>query len=319
MFLFFPVSTAPYRRLGSALVLVVSALLASAAPALAGASSAAFTVRGSNGFSIDVGSEAGTVVLAASERRPPFATFASDGRPRLAGTANGAASVYYARGSSGGANRIEARLGALGRISVSFQPSGRKRVTVLRGGAAAVSCAAPRRIVRRLGTFTGTIEFRGEDGYTEVAATRARGSVGTPLPRRCGGAGTGTAGASRAAPWPEPGSAVLGAVDARAGVRFRAATTATGAAFRATLRERLPGGLVVLRRAVAGAPPSAFSFDRGLTAARVKPPAPFSGVGRFRARRGGGVSWSGNLRVTFPGLNVAMTGPGFATRLGPGR
>lgn len=314
MFLFFPVSAIPHRRLGSSLAVVISALLAGAFPVSASASSAAFTVQGSNGFSIDVGSEGGGVVLAASERRPPFATFSSDGRPRPAGTANGAASVYYAQGS-GGAHRIEARLGALGRISVRFRPSGRKRVTVLRGGAAAVSCAAPRRIVRRLGTFTGTIEFRGEDGYTEVATTRARGSVGTPLPARCGGA----ASASRAAPWPEPGSAVLGAVDERAGISFRAATTATGAGFRATLRERRPDGLVVLRRAVAGAPPSTFSFDRGLTAARVKPPAPFSGVGHFRARPGGGVSWSGNLRVTFPGLNVAMTGPGFATRLGPGR
>ena len=279
--------------------------------------SAAFSVRASNGFLLDVGSEAGTVVVAASERRPPIASFSPGGRPRPADDGNGAASIYYARATGADPTRVVARLGGLGGIAVRFHPSGRTRVTEL--GASADACA-PARIVRRLGTFTGTIRFRGEDGYTEVEADSAPGSVGTPLPAGCAGGGAArTSGLARRAPWPDPDSAVLGAVNARAGTSFQATTSATGVAFLAIRKERLAGGVVVSRRAYAGAPPSTFTFDRALTSARVKPPAPFSGIGRYLTRPGGGASWSGNLRATFPGVNLPMTGPGFRPSLGPGR
>ncbi len=309
--------------LGAALFLALApppALAAQPAPG----GSAAFTLRGSNGFAIDVGAEAGAVVLAASERRPPIATFSADGRPRPAAAVNGAASIYYARGADSGATEVRARLGGLGRIEVRFRPSGRTRVTVLRAGAH--GCAAPARIVRRLGTFTGTIRFQGEDGYTAVEATEAPGSVGTPLPAGCGGGDPASASAARSAPgaasasaWPEPGSAVLFAANRRAGTSFRASTSDTGVAFLAVLEERLPGGVVVSRRAFAGAPPSTFSFDRGLRSARVKPPAPFSGSARFDAAARGAARWTGSLRATFPGANLPMTGPGFRPRLGPAR
>jgi hypothetical protein len=296
---------------GAALSLALAPPSAPAADPAAGVS-AAFTLRGSNGFAIDVGAEAGAVVLAASERRPPIATFAPDGRPRPAATVNGAASIYYARGAGAGATEVRARLGGLGRIEVSFRPSGRTRVTVLRVGKH--GCAEPVRIVRRLGTFTGTIRFQGEDGYTAVEATEAPGSVGTPLPAGCGGGA-----ASASAAWPDPDSAVLSAANRRAGTSFRASTTDTGVSFLAVLKERLPGGVVVSRRAYAGAPPSTFSFDRGLGRARVKPPAPFSGSARFDASARGPARWSGNLRATFPGVNLPMTGPGFRPQLGPAR
>lgn len=274
----------------------------------AATSSAAFTVRGSNGFTIDVGSQGGTVTVAASERRPPMSSFSPAGTPRPADTSNGASSVYYARESSAGPGEVVAPLGGLGRISVSFHPSGERRVTVLHRG----HCSRPTRIVRRLGTFSGTIEFKGENGYTSVVATRARGSVGTPLPAGCASAS--------ASSWPPPGAAVLRAANRRVGTSFRATTTASGVAFVAVLEEHLGDGVVVSRRAYAGAPPSAFSFDRALTAARVKPPAPFSGVARFDSgddRRG--ATWEGSLRATFPGASVPMTGPGFKPSLRSGR
>jgi hypothetical protein len=282
------------------------------------AASAAFTLRGSNGFTIDVGSERGLITIAASERRPPIATFSPGGRPRPAGDVNGASSVYYARAAAAGPGAVEAPLGGLGRISVAFRPSGDTRVSVLRSGA----CPRPTRIVRRLGTFTGSIEFRGEEGYTAVRARRARGSVGTPLPASCRGEGAARAGlASFAGRRPaSAGIAVLRAVDRRAGTSFRASVSGAGASFVATLEERLDGGLVVSRRAFAAAPASAFSFDRLLTRASVKPPAPFSGSARYEAVPGRGApSWEGSLRATFPGASVPVTGPGFQSSLGMGR
>lgn len=279
------------------------------------APSAAFALPGSNGFRVDVGSERGLVTVAVSERRPPIATFSRDGRPRPADTGNGASNLYFARGAGGDPNTIEARLGGLGTISVTFRPSGRTAVTVL-GARGDGGCAGPARIVRRLGTFVGTIRFRGEDGYTAVEATRARGSVGTPLPGACE-AQASAGGAPVRSTWPDPG-AVLSATNRRGGTSFEAATTATGVAFRATLEEHLPDGLVVVRRAYAGAPPSTFAFNRTLTWAKVKPPSPFSGVARFRSADGREVSWRGSLRATFPGVNVPMAGAAFGVSLGRG-
>lgn len=280
-------------------------------------SSAAFTLPGSNGFTVDVGSERGRVTVAVSERRPPIATFSRDGRPLPADTGNGASNLYFARAAGTDPKAIETRLGGLGTISVAFRSSGRTAVTVLGAGEDG-GCAAPARIVRRLGTFVGTIRFRGEDGYTAVEETRARGSVGTPLPGACEAKRSAPAVRMRS-PWADPGAAVLGATNRRAGTSFEAATTATGIAFRASREERLPDGLVVVRRAYAGAPPSTFSFNRALSWAKVKPPAPFSGVARYRAGDGGGASWKGSLRATFPGVNVPMAGAAFRASLGPGR
>ncbi|HVY97004.1 MAG TPA: hypothetical protein VHA54_08605 [Solirubrobacterales bacterium] len=287
---------------------LAAAVLALAAPAAAGAAqavgaaSAAFTIRGSYGFRLDVESQAGAVTVVASERRPPVAGFAPSGRLRPADTGNGASSIYYARAAAPGPERVEATLGALGRIAVSFHPSGAVRVTELRGGA---GCERRARIVRRLGTFTGLVEFRGEDGYTAVRATSAAGSVGTPLPRGCA-----TAAAAPAR------TVVLAAANRRAGTSFEAKTTRMGVAFLATLRERLDGGLVVLRRAYAGAPSRSFSFDDALASARVTPPAPFTGSARYLAGAGPGGSWTGTLEATFPGATLPMTGPGFRARLG---
>jgi hypothetical protein len=275
------------------------------------ADSAAFTVPGSNGFSLDVESRRGTVRVVVSERRPPVATFSPSGAPRPAGIVNGAASIYRARAASTDPRRVEARLGQLGRISVAFHPSGRSRVTTL-GPDSGEGCGGPTRIVRHLGTFRGTVEFQGEDGYTSVHASSAPGSVGTPLPSGCAAASRIRPAASGTAP-----AALLSAADRRAGARFEARTTGSGVAFTATWRERLAGGLVVSRRAYAGAPRGSFDFGQALTWAKVTPPAPFSGAARFGGA--GDASWRGSLSATFPGGAIPMTGPGFHASLGTPR
>lgn len=263
--------------------------------------SAAFSLSGSHGFSVGVESVGGEVRIVASEGAPPVPTFSRGGTPRVPRAVNGAASVYSLRASSS-PRRIEASLGGLGRISVRFHPSGRTRVTRL-DELGAFSCGGRTRIVRHLGTFVGTVEFQGEGGYTAVEARRAQGSVGTPLPAAC-------AAAARPA-----GKVVLRAFNRGAGTRFQTKTTAGGVAFTASWHERLESGVVVSRRAYTGGPPDAFAFAADLSAARVSPPAPFSGSARYRAAAGGS-RWSGSLRATFPGRAIELTGPGFRAGLG---
>lgn len=289
----------------------------------AGPQSASFSLRASNGFAVDVSSEGGEVTVIASERRPPVPTFTPGGLPRPAGTGNGASTVYSVPAIAPGAETVEAGLGTLGRIAVRFRPSGERTVTTLRcdrGWSA--------RLVRRLGTFTGTIRFQGEGDYTAVATDSARGSVGTPLPAGCLDRDPATAvsadpASSHASAATLPSSsrrhppiplAVLTAVDFAAGSSFRAATGPGGVRFRARVRERNVDGVAVVRRADAGAPLAAFAFNRSLTWATVAPPAPFSGSARFAA--GPGPGWRGSLRVTFPGLSVPLTGAGFHSTLG---
>jgi hypothetical protein len=277
--------------------------------------SASFSLRGSNGFALDVTGEGGEVTVIASERRPPTATFAPSGRPRLAGTGNGASSVYTVPATVAGPAALDAGLGPLGRIAVRFRPSGRRVVST------AEACGRSARVVRRLGVFVGTIRFEGEDGYTTVAATSARGSVGTPMPSDCGSPGpspgAAVASSRSTATGSVAGSAVLSAVDPRAGSSFRAAPGPGGVGFSARVEERTDDGVTVVRHAQAGAPAAAFDFNRSLTWAAVTPPAPFSGTARFAAAAG--VRWAGSLRVTFPGLSVPLTGPGFRSTLGRAR
>lgn len=274
--------------------------------------SASFSLRGSNGFVVDVTSQGDEVTVIASERWAPVATFGPSGRPRSAGTGNGASTVYTAPAEAAGPETVEAALGELGRIAVRFRPSGRRVVSTARQ-----ACGRPGRVVRRLGVFVGTISFEGEGGYTTVAATSARGSVGTPLPPGCEtpGSPSGAAVASSSSPVGSTAAdAVLRAVDPRTGSRFRAAPGPGGVVFRAWVEERNADGVTVVRRAQAGAPASAFRFNHSLTWAAVTPPAPFSGTARFAARAG--VRWRGNLRVTFPGLSVPLTGAGFRAGMG---
>jgi hypothetical protein len=274
--------------------------------------SASFSLRGSNGFVVDVTSQGDEVTLIASERWAPVATFGPSGRPRSAGTGNGASTIYTAPAKAVGPETVEAALGELGRIAVRFRPSGRRVVSTARQ-----VCGRPGRVVRRLGIFVGTISFEGEGGYTTVTATSARGSVGTPLPPGCETPGSTSAAAVASSSMPTgsaAGDAILRAVDPRTGSRFRAAPGRGGVIFRARVEERNADGVTVVRRAQAGAPASAFRFNRPLTWATVTPPAPFSGTARFVA--GAGVRWRGSLRVTFPGLSVPLTGVGFWAGMG---
>lgn len=168
--------------------LIVVAFLA--LPAGAGArkqpgTSAEFTVSGTNGYSLSIKSEKGTVTVVAADQRPPVATISATGDIRPANNGNVAASTYLTAGSPQNPNVIEADLGPLGMISVAFQPSGKTRVTKVNLKGKTKKCVGAERIIRRLGTFAGVIKFQGEGGYTTVDLPSAEGTVGTSLFRNC--------------------------------------------------------------------------------------------------------------------------------------
>lgn len=286
--------------------------------------SAEFTAPGTNGYSLDVKSEMGVMTITAADELPPVATISAGGRLRPANRSSIAASTYTVFGQSRDPNAIDADLGPLGRISVVFQPSGAVHVNKLDLSDKSKRCVAPRRIVRRLGTFTGRIEFAGENGFTTVNLTSARGSVGTSPFRDCT-----TLRHQRAPEGPlaqrEPPGATLQVIN-RAGADRGAsasmfAATAKGreASFFAAMVEPITPGLVVYRTAQASAGRSSFVFHDPLTFAAVTPPAPFSGRALFHRKgsSGGSGRWSGTLRVHFPGFEVPVTGPTFSARLYP--
>jgi hypothetical protein len=149
---------------------------------------------------------------------------------------------------------IDADLGPLGRISVAFQPSGAVRVNKLDLSDKSKRCVAPSRIVRRLGTFSGTIEFAGENGFTTVSLASARGSLCTSPFRNCT-----TVRHRRAAEGPrgrpEPAGASLQVINRGHGdegasaAMFAALRKGREASFFATMAEALTPGLVVYRSA----------------------------------------------------------------------
>jgi hypothetical protein len=315
-------------RQGLGAALVLAALAASAAPSAAAARghsaargagrgapvrSASFTVRGTHGYTLNVRSERGIVTIVSAAQRPPVATISARGGVRAANGGDVTASTYYAFGSSADPRRVDPALGPLGRISVSFKPSGRTHVIRLGTTGAAWRCDGPRRIVRHLGTFVGTIRFHGENGYTRVDRARARGSVGTsPSAEGCAtiepapGAGPGD---------PLTAPAALSATDARSGVSFEATTVGATASFEASWSGSLGAGVVVSRTARAVAGLSRFAHD-GALGAVVRPPAPFFGSASLDLSPGPvSRAWSGNLGVEFPGQAVHLTGPRFRAAL----
>jgi hypothetical protein len=262
-----------------------------------------FTLEGSNGYKITVSGDPG------------------GGRDsvQLSADSHSGEAVYLTSGKVS-ANRIEARFGKLGAVSVQFRPSGRQRRVKVPG-----KCF-PRRppmVSSRLGSFVGRIEFRGEQGYTRVSASGADGGVGDPLtntPSKISCDTRESAGERKrelesisleaASPSPEVSFSASRLFGHRSLGDLLGEPVAADDdyLFLAASAER-EGRMLIFRSTGALGGPKEFSFDDALTSATVRPPAPFTGTGSFLRNADGSTSWTGDLAASLPGLGaVDLTG-----------
>jgi hypothetical protein len=261
---------------GATLVSAASALAAPAVPP------GGFRLLASNGYSLTVASfhkpdtERGEVLV-------------------LAGT-HGAAVLYFARATVTDTS-IEADLGQVGKIDVDFVPSGEARAERSKCGGRPVAVDS--------GRYVGTVEFRGEQGYSEADATSARGDAKFTLSLACGEIRSeGVGGHSPGALLRAHGQTTQFHFEARKNSPTRVAR------FNATINERR-GPLRITRGVAAEAGPAAFDYDVAAGTATVSPPAPFDGEATYRRGPGRSTSWHGALTVDFPGrAGVRLATPG---------
>jgi hypothetical protein len=260
-----------------------------------------FTVTGTHGYEITVVGYLGG--------RPSVTLYARRGHAEVEYTAPGTVTEEAMR----------ARFGSLGSVDVHFEPSGQVREAVDYCDSTHPTVAV------RLGSFVGTIDFRGERGYTAVGAAHAEGGVGNDLalpgePENAGCKDLAAGGdITQKAQFTS-----LGAASSKSHVYFSAIATTEveGGSSPATSHVLLAAGsstkekkMTISRAVIAEAPASDFSFDAGLDSAAVTPPGPFSGTAHFRRSAAGTSSWTGSLEVPIPGLGtVALAGPGFHAR-----
>jgi hypothetical protein len=257
-----------------------------------------FQLPASNGYTVQVKTEGALAHVSVWRGKREFAT-------------------TYDVGDSVNGSAIDADLGSLGRIQVSFNPSGRLR-TVQAGNS---DCRLP----RQLGTFTGTILFRGENGYSSVSASAASGMAGPAARGGCGGARI-----SSGTPSPRERRAVERAwavndatltnnspvSQKTPGSTLLLASTEGGVAHYFAYQIELPGPhLSIFRRAGVTTARSTFAYTHTMRAVTIAPPAPFSGEATYSARRH---RLSGDLTVQFPGLPPQpLTGPTFKASFRP--
>lgn len=227
-----------------------------------------------------------------------------------------AASWYVAHGVAN-ANRVEASFGKFGEVSMGFQVSSdhtwerRHR-----------KCRGRQRYVNRRGVFAGRLRFRGEKGYVSVRVHRAKGYV-TAVAPQCERSAAGEldllAGAAAAkGSSPIPTTLQLSWLDGTSSGVFYAVAREWGTGFYAETAKS-EGKLAIFRGVKAKGGAKRLRVDEELTTARTNPPAPFSGSGVYRAAPDGTFTWSGALKVNFPGApNTPLTDAPFKARLSGG-
>ena len=302
----------PLVRHAPSVLVAAAAMLAlsmgAASPALSAqqlalglfAAPAEIQLTGSNGYAVNIEGSGSRVTLTVA-RGSTFASYAVRGRASTEG--------------------VIARFGHFGRVSVKFRPSGKERRKEppkrCRGKAA----------VTRFGVFAGTVRFTGEDGYTRVAAHRAKGATTTSPRWKCKRRrGTGKFLALSDDPEKPPPdesglrSAALAASTPHGRrhldvLGFRGPKGDGFTFFLASATERR-GSVRISRLAFASGRNRTFVFDEALDSATVRPPKPFHGTATFQRDPDGSTSWAGSLTVSLPGTeNLALAGPRFKASL----
>ncbi len=303
----------------AAAVLVAAPTTASAGVVSVPGTVAGMSLKGSNGYKIVIQTpKAGRVQLGAfkgvgSNRALVFAVYTTRGRATPRG--------------------LKADFGKLGRISLRFKASATTSATNKASAAKVVpfpdDCKG-RPPVLKTGRFEGTIRFRGEQGYTSVSATSAKGYLLRAFKGTC-----------------PPGSAERRLPSARAsradGLSFFSTTLAAAAKagdrtifLQSTKVEQLPrnqggetfhlinagtrerrGRVAIQRGALDAVEPKSLAASplgvEPITAA-LDLPDPFAGTGTYVEQAGSPPAWTGDLSMRLPGAGlIPLTGPAFKT------
>lgn len=226
-----------------------------------------------------------------------------------------------------GSGVLRASFGSIGRVDLRFEPSGKTKV-----GHTAKHCRG-RSPQTEYGEYRGTVSLRGEDGYFEVRAKRADGIRRRTYRLSCA---HGQAVKDKARPLyeyvaPVPtfilssagGSIALILAVSRQGGRLvylRAAhmqSADPGAEVQAGALERQPGMAIGHGAYAVGGEGTLLTSLPGVhpATATLAPPAPFHGEADFVENSSTSHSWTGTLGVSFPGLDLPLTGRSYATSL----
>jgi hypothetical protein len=245
-------------------------------------------LQGSNGFSISVaayteedGSGHGEITVTAG-RAHEFASYTAPAQVTT--------------------DSIHARLGTLGRVDMVLNRSGREETVN-------PPCFHHPESFET-GTYEGVFEFNGEGGYTDARVTRAAAVPPLAVFSRRIGCNGGSSGESFGIG--EPGARLLGVSYANGRtVKFQINKNRPSAKtiFTASLAERR-GGIKIFRELNGVAPAGAFHYDPKVRTATLGPPAPFAGTAHLtRSRNSVSPLLGGDLKLTFPGHTVRLTGP----------
>ncbi len=257
-----------------------------------------FQLAGSHGYRLQVSARGATVTIGVSKGASAHA---------------GSSTTYVARGVVG-PNGIHADFHQFGAVEVRFHPTSapaRGLPPDCAGGGGGAETTP--------GYFTGTVRFRGEDGYTTAHATRVKGEVVLPPTEQCplvaGGANPLIENPDAELP-PAKTRMTLEALDksGTGGIAF-VARRAGKTGFYAE-RYGTEGQVGVLNLAYALGPASSFVSDPQVSYGAVHPPKPFVGDATLRRGSGGKRTWSGTLAAVFPGAGrVSLVGTQFHTTL----
>ncbi len=286
---------------------VIATLLGAAAPGAAAETHLQMSLPSGNGYRLAIFGTPGVAVALELTKRTEkgirYATYRVDGTvtPR----------------------EIKGNFGRFGRIDLSFR-------TKRPGGRPSRGCES-KGLIRERGTFVGTIRFRGEQGFSSVSATRAKGIVvhfcsRTPEPGRNP--------LRRAVPPDPPAffeiSLVAETERGRQEIELQSETVSPLGAdgtladpttlVSAELEEE-QGRIGIERTAIVLAePPSTSPLGATPTTASLTLPYPFSGTGSYREEAGAPASWTGDLQVDLPGAeNQPLVGSDFTAVLCRGK
>jgi hypothetical protein len=226
----------------------------------------------------------------------------------------GEVALYFARGK---ANRhgVDVSLGRFGSVHARFTGHRVESDPLFPG------CRG-RPSIKERGRLEGSIRFRGEGGYAELRAERARAEFVHSFREVCNTfvreGGPWLVPVDRSRPFRSQPYEVLEVEKRGMGRKARLividAMDLGPPIVLASTQERI-GRVIAVKGAFARGDGSTFEFtpsEGQPQTATLEPTPPFRGAGSYTVQPDGTTTWSGDLRVPFPGLGqVRLTGPGF--------